>query len=485
MHTFKKFYNTFLHSRTYQLIAILIVGIAIPLTLVSLQQTTKYQQHAAATNLCGTPISGNPNPQGICGNHGWGFCTTDTTCGNNDNFAYSNPSSDSACRGYDDKSGCCYPVYPPTPITGTKNNAGECSTLGAGMCLVKEWQGTLKNNIVHYAFNSITGSDACSEYFNQSQPNSEDGCIFLDPNVDRKSQISCSNSQCPITKDYNECESGNDDACTAQYGPSIKGHLTHVTYDCNGWHCQDLGTPAGQCGNPGAGPSPSVSPSVSPSPSPSPSPSSGPVRITLIIGLPGIGYNGQLGVLPKHLSRSITVVLYDAQTKNPSGPGTQALATAKGIVWYDSSSDTNSGYFVSKVPVSITLPTTPPANNVYEVLVQMPQYLYKLAVNTDETTTFTLQPADNFTINPLILIPGAVNTANGQTNHINAAGFTTIISCIQNAASCPKTTDGIPYADLNDNGAIDIIDLNLWLRSLSQLQQAHAPGCSVADCQGD
>lgn len=282
-----------------------------------------------------------------------------------------------------------------------------------------------------------------------------------------------------VTKQYNECGDNTGGPCDN----SNRQELIVVTYcqTTNRYYCYNEGPQPG-CGEP------NVTPSTSPSPSPSPSPSSGPntVAFKLIVGLPGIGYNGPVGVTPKHNTRSVTVTLYAAGVAQPSGPGTTPLTTpTTGKLTYDSGSDNNAGYFVGTLQVA--LPAKAPANNAYEILVQIPQYLYKLAVNAvDSTTTFPLTAGGSATSAPLIpLYPGDVAVANGGQNHFTGDDYTVMLNCFNNASSCPTTTDGIPLADLDDNGTINIIDLNLWLRSLYQLQQAQAPGCSSADCQGD
>lgn len=216
--------------------------------------------------------------------------------------------------------------------------------------------------------------------------------------------------------------------------------------------------------------------------------SSGTASITLVVGLPGIGFNGPVGVLPKHLTRNVTIELYDATVTNPSGPGTHALATAQGSISFDSKNDNNAGYFVSTQPIAIPLPTTPAANNQYEILVKIPQDAFQLATNTDGTHVFTLTTGGSVTTKPFVMTAGDVAITNGGTNHINLDDYTVMLGCYGGNTSClvkgSSATD-INLADLNDDGAVDIVDLNIWLRSLNQLQLAQAPGCSTGDCQGD
>lgn len=223
-----------------------------------------------------------------------------------------------------------------------------------------------------------------------------------------------------------------------------------------------------------------------PTNTPGTTPGQSSTTLKLILGLPGIGFNAVGGAAPKHLTRSITVQLYDSTVTNPSGPGTHALASSTGTVTYDNSSDNNAGYFVGNI--TLHLPSTPAANNKYKVLVEVPQYLYKLAVNAaDGTQTFTIENGSLITAPPLLLLPGDAQAASGGKNLLDIDDYTQLLSCFHDASSCATTADGIPVADLDDNGSIDIVDLNLFIRSLFQLQQIQAdpPICNGLSCQGD
>lgn len=237
------------------------------------------------------------------------------------------------------------------------------------------------------------------------------------------------------------------------------------------------------CGVPGASACPTA---ASPTPTIPPTPSS--TSLTLVLGLPGIGkITGVVGVLPKHLTRTATVELYDAAVTNPSGPGTAPLATKVATVTYDNGTDNNVGYFVSS-PITIPLPANPPANNEYEILVKVPQYLYRLAlpvvpVDQNNPHAFLIQSSSSVTTSPLNLFPGDIVSTNSMGND----DYTQIKTCFDSISdsTCQKTPDGILYTDLDDNGVVDIVDFNLWTRSLFQLQQAQPPVCTGLTCQGD
>lgn len=233
----------------------------------------------------------------------------------------------------------------------------------------------------------------------------------------------------------------------------------------------------------------SSAPTATPTPGDNGGGGTGPTAtLNLVVGLPGIGYNGPAGVTPSHSTRSVTIQLYGGTVVNPSGPGTTPLSTTQGTITYDSSSDANAGYFTGTIQVS--LPSTPAANNQYEILVEVPQYLFQMAsdpTNTNTPHVFTLTSGSTATTSPLILFPGDAVVANGGKNILNIDDYTQILNCFHNNSSCPTTPDGIPYADFDDNGSITIVDLNLFVRSLFGLQQLQVqpPACTGLSCQGD
>lgn len=221
-------------------------------------------------------------------------------------------------------------------------------------------------------------------------------------------------------------------------------------------------------------------------PSPSVPPSSDETKISLVLGLPGVGFDGSA---PQHTTRPVTVELYAPNVQSPGGAGTSPIKTATGTVTYDNRTDNNSGYFVSNTPISFSNLSS----GKYQILVKMPRYLYKLAINPASTSTqdqyiFTLNANTTNDIAPLILSAGDVAVTSGQLNHLNIFDYNVFLSCIGGNSSCPVATagpDGTNLTDLNDDGKVDIIDMNIWLRSLNALNTANALGCDSADCQGD
>ncbi len=215
--------------------------------------------------------------------------------------------------------------------------------------------------------------------------------------------------------------------------------------------------------------------------------------LKLVVGLPGIGFDATGGVTPHHMTRKVTVELYGASVANPSGPGTTPLTTSPGTISYDSGSDNNAGYFTGTVNVQI--PTTPAANNAYQVLVKIPQYLYQLAVNVAPADTslpnvFVLTKGASATTSPFILHAGDVAVTSGEANKLDLEDYTILLGCYgqnTNSSSClvkPANSTDLNPADLNDDGVVDIVDLNIWTRSLSDLQQGQSTSCTGLTCQG-
>ena len=220
---------------------------------------------------------------------------------------------------------------------------------------------------------------------------------------------------------------------------------------------------------------------------PTPPSGSGSTSIKVIVGLPGIGSSGNP---PQHTTRPVTVELYAPSVTNPGGPGTSPIKTATGTLTYDNGSDNNAGYFVSNTPIGFS----GLASGNYQILVKVPQMLYTLAVNAANTDTphvFTLNANTTTTLDPLVLTSGDVAITSGQLNHLNISDYNLLLSCYGSKAgssSCPvngQGPNGINLADLNDDGQVTIVDLNIWLRSLLLLQTNNAQGCSTGDCQGD
>lgn len=228
-------------------------------------------------------------------------------------------------------------------------------------------------------------------------------------------------------------------------------------------------------------------PSSASAPTPTSTTASTPMAtLQLLVGLPGIGYNGSA---PTNTTRTATIELYAPDVSNPGLPGTSPLTTSDIKLQYQTTGN-SAGYF--SATSTITMPKVATANNQYQILIKMPQYLYRLVVNpnadttTNSSTVFTIPVNGTVAITtPLLLEPGDLQTANGGANVLNLDDYTLLQSCFQNASSCPTTADGIKVADLNDDGQVDLIDFNLFVRSLADMKTNASSHCTGLQCQGD
>ena len=246
------------------------------------------------------------------------------------------------------------------------------------------------------------------------------------------------------------------------------------------------------CGVPGAAACPAPSPTIPPATqAPTQAPTQGPtqpsapptVSLSVVLGLPGIGYNGNA---PVHTKRTATIELYDPSVTNPGGPGTKPLASQAITLEYQTTGN-SAGYFAAQSQ-TFTLPSNPQSGNNYQILVKVPQFLYKLetsGTNASNPTIFTLSPSASVTLPILYMDPGDLVTANGGANLLNLDDYTQLKTCFGSSSSCPTTTDGIPVADLNDDGSVSIVDFNIMLRSLANFINNESSHCNGLECQGD
>ncbi|HSW96535.1 MAG TPA: cellulase family glycosylhydrolase [Candidatus Saccharimonadales bacterium] len=148
---------------------------------------------------------------------------------------------------------------------------------------------------------------------------------------------------------------------------------------------------------------------------------------------------------PKHTQRNMTLTILNAAS--------QPVATAAGVITYQQTTKN----FQGTVPVS-SLPT-----GQYRVRVTLPGFL------SQQYSGIITVSAGNQTITPasLSLVSGNINN-DGQ---LDISDYNVLISCYgtkQNTPSCmvPPTT-AAAGADVSDDGLVNGIDYNLFLRDLS------------------
>lgn len=108
--------------------------------------------------------------------------------------------------------------------------------------------------------------------------------------------------------------------------------------------------------------------------------------------------------------------------------------------------------------------TNPPVAGSYTIKIQTPQFLRKQIPGI-----FSIKPGEKINLPAVTLITGDIN----YDNKINILDYNFIVSCFGkkiNSVSCiesPQFTNGNPLADLNDDGVVDGIDYNLFIRSIA------------------
>lgn len=213
-------------------------------------------------------------------------------------------------------------------------------------------------------------------------------------------------------------------------------------------------------------PSPSVSPNQ-----PSSSPSSGPLgpTINLIFTVPGIGSGG--GVMkPLHTERNVTVYLY-APDVNSLDPSVKPLYTIQTNAFFDS--DPTSPTYTSFLNPQIDLGNDVKDGN------------YQIGFRTDLSlrTIIKQNPTDlggeifglsklapAIPIPPQTVLMGDVVPAKGD-NKIDINDYNAFITCYGERNTTNSLCKTGNFGDFDDNGIIDGIDYNIFLRSLFVLSQ--------------
>lgn len=198
--------------------------------------------------------------------------------------------------------------------------------------------------------------------------------------------------------------------------------------------------------------------STSPSPSTSPPPAST-TKINLALSLMGIGVRGNL--TPKHPTRTVHIQVY-RKDDDPKQPNITPVAD---ITNQTVTFNSNSGYFLN---ATTSLGTGIPAGD-YQILVKTPGYLRREVEDSQNNNTFTLTPGQTTTLPSVVMIAG--DTA-PLYNNMQASDFYAIVDCYKDKATTSTCAAGNTITDLDDNGTIDGIDLNVWLLGMQALLQS-------------
>lgn len=196
-------------------------------------------------------------------------------------------------------------------------------------------------------------------------------------------------------------------------------------------------------------------------PTPTYAPTSTPVPgdtvLNFTIGLQGIGMAGDAvnpnstgNMNPLHPTRTITATVYDAQN--------QLIATQSGTITFNSTT----GLFQGSVDLGQGIST-----GLYTVKVKADQYLRAIVPGIQ-----TITQAQTNTMPYVSLIVGDIT----GMNEINITDYNVLMACYsdleppQDPTLCGQyTVNGFSMADLNDDGAVNQYDYNLFLRELSNV----------------
>jgi hypothetical protein len=203
----------------------------------------------------------------------------------------------------------------------------------------------------------------------------------------------------------------------------------------------------------------STKPTAIPSSNPTPSLTTPPPHDTILniaLQLPGIGIKGNLH--PLHTTRTVHLTIY-ANNVDPTQPNVKPLYDNPNVsVQFDS----NSGFFLnSNVDIGSSLPTS-----TYQIFFKTPGYLRKQVLDAQGDKTFPTT-ADTINVLPsVMLIPGDVAPV---YNVMDVSDFYAIVGCYNTKANTSSCTAGSQITDLNDDGVIDGVDINLWLSGFQTL----------------
>lgn len=205
--------------------------------------------------------------------------------------------------------------------------------------------------------------------------------------------------------------------------------------------------------------------------------------LALVLGLDGIGHTGDQANADWTTKTNTAIINGQAVTnpvagsnqspKNPTRPitltltdtTTNAVATLKGNVTFQTSG-TNIGKYAGTVPYGANFKT-----GTYKIKITIDGHLTKL-VPGSVTVVDT-----NTTVN----VPGVVNLVTGDIatpNALSVLDYHILLSCISDPnyndldghALCNQVPSYKINSDLEDNGAIDKFDYNLFLREFKMIQ---------------
>ena len=433
-----------------------------------------------------TPLPGyNSNPSGLCGGNGYGMCFGQSNCVNNTDYrtwTAQAKGSNAACDVYSNHSanfGCCYPTNLPSQKPSCSSSGPYC---GDGICNNGETSSSCPkdcgsgggppppNQAADTIYDHLDGANCSTgisgwvcqnNYFDQANtvhlyadnPFSSGG-KHLYPNTVANIDKSSISSLCGGTTKHafvfpaSQLIHDGKEHSYYLYGIDLSGknnnpllYPSPVKVTCT------TSTPP----TPTPTHTPTPTPTQGSTPTPTIPPSSHQTTLSLAIQLPGIGIGGNLS--PKRKNRIVHISIYKADV-DPSQPNITPILDDKTI---HLSYQSNTGYFTND---NVVLKQAV-ATGDYQLLIKTQGYLRKEFKDTNASADTIHITEGTKNLVPLIkLTPG--DTA-PLSNVMDASDFYAIVNCYKDKASTSSCAAGSQITDLNDDGVIDGVDLNLWL----------------------
>lgn len=444
------------------------------------------------TTQPGTPIGDLPGGTGGTGGVGGNVGTPTTTT-----FNYNN--------GLDH----CRPANRDCSSALNETNVGNCSSFLGQSAYVCRSTGFTINMPTDNQCSTVSPEG----YIRYCLPNTTTGIslnwnkISSDPN--HSANVACTNynngvpSTCYRTLwriQTPECNQGASCSSACQAAPNTCGasngekECQYVTHS-SGQSCTPKSAPnqpctinnctgssicvAGQCVSPTATPTPTATKTPTPTATKTPTPTSTPTPTTeaepetdpspsltqtpeaiiaLEISLPAIASNvpeeGQ-GTLsnnenPVRTSRSIEVLIGDSSGANVTSLASGSNEPVSGTLTFDPATFTYKGF--------VSLGNLPTAN--YQILVRTDNSLYREA---DGFPLITL--GQTTTIPQMRLLSGDIDRSGSSDNDMTIDDYIMFMACFRELEIC--TPEAKMRADLDDNGQIDVIDLNIMQRTFA------------------
>lgn len=186
---------------------------------------------------------------------------------------------------------------------------------------------------------------------------------------------------------------------------------------------------------------PTTPPCANPTGNISPTPNPNATTLSLAITLPGIGKVTGDNASPKTNTRSIQLT-FESASANP--------VNTSGTLTYNSSS----GNFEGGIDISNVIPST------YSVKGKLTNTLSKVLSSALVISSSTKQ----YQISPQTFILGDID----NDDALSVQDYNNFVSCYKNLSSCSGTAKSA--SDLNDNGGIDLGDLNILQRGFKQIR---------------